>query len=53
MTLGTLVMTVVAWVLSEFAGIIIPAEVALAIASLVNLLIGYATKPSTGKRVAR
>lgn len=50
-TLGTLIMTVVAWVLMEFFHQEIPAEVALAVASLVNLLIGYATKPS-GKRAA-
>lgn len=49
-TLGTLVMTVVAWGLSEFGGVVIPAEVALAVASLVNILIGYATKPGRGKR---
>lgn len=50
-TIGTLVMTIIAWILVTYFNVDLPSEVALAIASLINILIGYVTKSDMRGRV--
>lgn len=50
MSIGTAVVAVIVWAVGEFGGVTIPGEVGLAIAFLVNIFVGWATKPGAGKR---